>query len=101
LITDASVAQVAALLADPTRLAILLAHADWRPRPAGELARHAGVPASTARRTVMFGGAGGWGWSWRAWRLALFVNSCSMPTASPRQSGWRRVFGECGSRWLR
>jgi DNA-binding transcriptional ArsR family regulator len=48
LITDASVAQVAALLADPTRLAILFALADGRPRPAGELARHAGVRASTA-----------------------------------------------------
>lgn len=48
MITDASIAPVAALLADPTRVAILFALADGRVRPAGELARHAGVGASTA-----------------------------------------------------
>lgn len=48
MITDGSIASVAALLADSTRVAIVLALADGRPRPAGELARHAGVRASTA-----------------------------------------------------
>jgi DNA-binding transcriptional ArsR family regulator len=48
MITDASIAPTAALLADPTRVAILCALADGRVRPAGELARHAGVSASTA-----------------------------------------------------
>jgi DNA-binding transcriptional ArsR family regulator len=48
MITDASLAPVAALLADPSRLAILWALADGRPRPASELARHAGIRASTA-----------------------------------------------------
>jgi DNA-binding transcriptional ArsR family regulator len=47
-INDAAIAPVAALLSDPTRLAILWALADGRPRPAGELARQAGVSASTA-----------------------------------------------------
>jgi DNA-binding transcriptional ArsR family regulator len=47
-ITDESIAPVAALLADPTRMAILWALADGRPRPAGELARQARVSASTA-----------------------------------------------------
>lgn len=48
MITDGSIAPVAALFADPTRVGILLALADGRPKPAGELARHAGVRASTA-----------------------------------------------------
>lgn len=48
MITERSIAPAAALLADPTRTAILWALADGRPRPAGELARHAGVRASTA-----------------------------------------------------
>jgi DNA-binding transcriptional ArsR family regulator len=47
-ITDESIAPVAALLADPTRMAILWALADGRPRPAGELAMQARVSASTA-----------------------------------------------------
>jgi DNA-binding transcriptional ArsR family regulator len=47
-ITDESIAPVAALLADPTRVTILWVLADGRPRPAGELAREAGVGASTA-----------------------------------------------------
>jgi DNA-binding transcriptional ArsR family regulator len=47
-ITDESIAPVAALLADPTRMAILWSLADGRPRPAGELARQARVSASTA-----------------------------------------------------
>jgi DNA-binding transcriptional ArsR family regulator len=44
---DASVAPAAALLADPARVAILLALVDGRALPAGELARAAGVGAST------------------------------------------------------
>lgn len=48
MITDASIAPAAALLADPTRVAMLMALADGRMRPAGELARQAGVNASTA-----------------------------------------------------
>lgn len=48
MITDQSIAHVSALLADPARLAILLALIDGRPRPAGELARMAGVKPSTA-----------------------------------------------------
>ena len=48
MITDASIAPAAALLADPTRVAMLWALADGRMRPAGELARQAGVSASTA-----------------------------------------------------
>lgn len=48
MISDASIAPTAALLADPTRVAILCALADGRVRPAGELARQAGVSASTA-----------------------------------------------------
>jgi DNA-binding transcriptional ArsR family regulator len=47
-ITDESIAPVAALLADPTRSTILWVLSDGRPRPAGELAREAGVGASTA-----------------------------------------------------
>jgi DNA-binding transcriptional ArsR family regulator len=47
-ITDESIAPVAALLADPTRTTMLWALSDGRPRPAGELARQAGVSASTA-----------------------------------------------------
>jgi DNA-binding transcriptional ArsR family regulator len=47
-ITDESLAPVAALLADRTRMMMLWALSDGRPRPAGELARHAGVGASTA-----------------------------------------------------
>src|SRR5579884_3287815 len=45
---DADIAAVAALLADPTRAAMLLALADGRALPAGELARHARVAPSTA-----------------------------------------------------
>ena len=45
---DASVAPVAALLADPARVAILWALIDGRSLPAGELARAAGVSPSTA-----------------------------------------------------
>jgi DNA-binding transcriptional ArsR family regulator len=48
MITDASIAPVAALLAEPSRLAMLWALADARPRPAGELARCAGISAATA-----------------------------------------------------
>jgi DNA-binding transcriptional ArsR family regulator len=48
MITDESIAPVAALFADPSRLAMLWALSDGRPRPAGELARHARVSASTA-----------------------------------------------------
>ncbi|MBV9772940.1 MAG: winged helix-turn-helix transcriptional regulator [Gemmatimonadetes bacterium] len=48
MITDGSIAPVAALLADPTRVGILWALVDGRPKPAGELARQAGVRASTA-----------------------------------------------------
>jgi DNA-binding transcriptional ArsR family regulator len=47
-ITDESVAPVAALLADPSRMTMLWALSDGRPRPAGELAAQAGVGASTA-----------------------------------------------------
>jgi DNA-binding transcriptional ArsR family regulator len=47
-ITDESIAPVAALLADSTRTTMLWALSDGRPRPAGELARQAGVGASTA-----------------------------------------------------
>ena len=43
-----SLAQVAALLADPTRAAFCLALLDGRAWTAGELARHAGVSAPTA-----------------------------------------------------
>lgn len=45
---DADVAPAAALLADPARVAILMALMDGRALPAGELARAAGVGASTA-----------------------------------------------------
>ena len=45
---DADIATVAALLADPARADILVALADGRAPPAGELARAAGVAASTA-----------------------------------------------------
>lgn len=48
MITDQSIAPVAALLADPTRMTMLWALSDGRPRPAGELAEQAGVGASTA-----------------------------------------------------
>lgn len=48
MITDSSIAPVAALMAEPARVAMLWALADGRPRPAGELARSAGVSASTA-----------------------------------------------------
>lgn len=48
MITDEAIAPVAALFADPSRLAMLWALSDGRPRPAGELARHARVSASTA-----------------------------------------------------
>lgn len=45
---DVNVAPVAALLGDPTRAAIVSALHDGRALPAGELARHARVSASTA-----------------------------------------------------
>lgn len=45
---DADVTPAAALLADPARVAILMALMDGRALPAGELARAAGVSASTA-----------------------------------------------------
>ncbi len=45
---DANVAAVAALLADPTRTAILMALLDGRACPAGDLARAARVTPSTA-----------------------------------------------------
>jgi DNA-binding transcriptional ArsR family regulator len=48
MITDHSIAPVGALLADSARVAILLALADGRPRPAGDLARMAGIKPSTA-----------------------------------------------------
>lgn len=41
-------AEIGSLLADPSRAAILLALADGRARPAGELARLAGIAPSTA-----------------------------------------------------
>src|SRR5260370_12406182 len=45
---DADIAPVAALIADPTRAAILTVLLDGRPLAAGELARLAGVSAATA-----------------------------------------------------
>jgi DNA-binding transcriptional ArsR family regulator len=45
---DANIAAVAALLADPARAAMLLALADGRALPAGELARHGRIAPSTA-----------------------------------------------------
>ncbi len=45
---DADIAPVAALIADPTRAAILTALLDGRPLAAGELAHLAGVSAATA-----------------------------------------------------
>jgi DNA-binding transcriptional ArsR family regulator len=45
---DADVAQVAALIADPTRASFLLALSEVDALPATELAARAGVPASTA-----------------------------------------------------
>ncbi|HLZ62745.1 MAG TPA: metalloregulator ArsR/SmtB family transcription factor [Ktedonosporobacter sp.] len=45
---DADIASVAALLADPTRTGMLLALSDGRALPAGDLARHVRVSASTA-----------------------------------------------------
>lgn len=45
---DSDIAPVAALIADPTRAAILTALLDGRPLAAGELARLAGVSAATA-----------------------------------------------------
>jgi DNA-binding transcriptional ArsR family regulator len=45
---DADIATLAGLLADPTRVAMLLALSDGRALPAGDLARCAGVAASTA-----------------------------------------------------
>jgi DNA-binding transcriptional ArsR family regulator len=47
-ITDESIAPVAALLADPTRMTILWALSDGRASPAGDLARQARVSPSTA-----------------------------------------------------
>ncbi|MGW5360807.1 ArsR/SmtB family transcription factor [Actinopolymorpha pittospori] len=47
-IWDRDLAPVAALIGDPTRLAMLIALADGRALPAGELARHAGVRPATA-----------------------------------------------------
>ena len=45
---DVDIASVASLLADPTRVSILLALGDGRALPAGELARSSRVNASTA-----------------------------------------------------
>jgi len=45
---DVNIAPVAALLADPTRVSILVALSDGRALPAGELARRAHVTSSTA-----------------------------------------------------
>src|SRR5437764_874571 len=45
---DVNIAPIAALLADPTRLNILMALSDGRALPAGELARRARVSSSTA-----------------------------------------------------
>lgn len=42
------IAELGALLADPTRVAMLLALVDGSARPAGELARRSGVAAATA-----------------------------------------------------
>jgi len=47
-VNDIDIASVAALLSDTTRVAMLLALSDGRALPAGELARHARVSASTA-----------------------------------------------------
>jgi DNA-binding transcriptional ArsR family regulator len=47
-IADADVAAAAALIGDPTRAAFLLTLGEDEPLPASELARRAGVPASTA-----------------------------------------------------
>ncbi len=46
--TEANIAFVAGLLADPTRAAMCLALAGGEARPAGELAARAGVSAQTA-----------------------------------------------------
>ncbi|MGN6738838.1 ArsR/SmtB family transcription factor [Dyella sp.] len=46
--TRHQLAEIGSLLADPSRAAILLALVDGRARPAGELARLAGIAASTA-----------------------------------------------------
>src|SRR3954469_14490328 len=46
--TEANIAFVAALLADPSRAAMCLALAGGESRPAGELAARAGVSAQTA-----------------------------------------------------
>src|SRR5256885_17250354 len=48
LVYDADIAPAAALMADPTRAAILRALLPDRPLAAGELARLAGVSAATA-----------------------------------------------------
>lgn len=48
MLADAAIAPVASLLADPARVAILMALSDGRERSAGELALVAGVTASTA-----------------------------------------------------
>lgn len=48
MLADAAIAPVASLLADPVRVAILMALSDGRERSAGELALVAGVTASTA-----------------------------------------------------
>jgi DNA-binding transcriptional ArsR family regulator len=45
---DADVSRIAALLADPSRAAMVFAVGDGRALPAGELARHAGIARSTA-----------------------------------------------------
>jgi len=47
-LADAAIAPVASLLADPVRVAILMALSDGREMPAGELALVAGVAAPTA-----------------------------------------------------
>jgi hypothetical protein len=46
--TEANIAFVAGLLADPSRAAMCLALAGGEARPAGELAARAGVSAQTA-----------------------------------------------------
>jgi DNA-binding transcriptional ArsR family regulator len=57
---DASIAPAAALLADPARVAMLLALVDGRALPAGELARAAGISASTASAHLARLAAAGW-----------------------------------------
>lgn len=58
MITDQSIAPVGALVGDPARAAILLALADGRPRPAGDLARMAGIrpPAASEHLAKLLAG---------------------------------------------